>query len=266
LICVVSSLIVALIGVSVATIAPAQAVTGGASLSAQAGLTASGAGLTLQLTVTCPKGTSFTAIGTVTQRVSSTASATGTGDAASKACSGAAQTQRIGVPASPREGSAAARPFIVSSAFVTVSVGFCDQQSCVTRKLARSVSVVALTLNQSTYSSPDFTISLPSTGTVEAQGAGAIIRVPYRCAPNTAGLFSATLSERTGAYVYTGVDSAEVTCNSATQTGVLAFHADGAFWHAGPVFVRVLLDSFCGPPFCGAATIAFRTLTLGRPA
>ncbi len=256
----VSSLIAALVGISAAAEGSAQAVTQSMSISSQAGVTASGAGLTLQLNVNCPKGATFSTNASVTQRFSSTEAATGSGASIARPCTGTAQTQRVGIAATKR-------PFIVGPAFVSTTAAICDDQyNCVPLKAARTVSAVSLTLNQANYTSGGFSLGLPPTGTVEAKGAGALVRVPYRCDPGTFGDFTGRLVERTAGYVYTGQDYFSVECTSSNRTGVLAFHAVGPFWHAGPVFVLVDANYLCTPTVCGSGqSVAFRTLTLVRP-
>jgi hypothetical protein len=266
------ALLVALVGLALAAVAtPAEAVSGSVQLLPQAGLHAKGAGVTLQLTLTCPKGDIYSVGSTVTQRLSETTSATGSGPSgANGTCSGSPQALRDGLLAGDPTGTNTAlpNPFVLGAAFASTRVTICDaNQTCLTRKAARTVQVQAVILNKSFSNNSSLSTSIPPQGKIEARGAGAVIVLPYRCSKGLTGSLSLVLGQRTSRGVMTSSDdTGTLDCDATGKTGVVAFHAPRPFWQAGSAFA-VLNGFLCdGNGNCNVQAFAFRSLNLTSPA
>jgi hypothetical protein len=261
-------LLASVIGLGLLTVmGPAQAASGTVSVLPQASLNANGAGVTLQLSLTCPAGSTFSTTASLTQRISRTAAANGSGSSAPDSCSGTPQSVRVGVGGGLSTTSAP--PFILNTAFTSVTVQICDDpndfSSCVTQRVSRTVQLRALGLSKPAFSTPNFSVTLPGQATVEARGAGAIVKVPYQCTSTVQGTLALMLSQRVGKTVLSGFDNVQVVCDSSAQTGVMSFQASGPFWHTGAAFVLLSESQLCDESNCSFGGIAFRTLNLARP-
>lgn len=237
----------------------ASAASTNVTLLSTAGLHARGAGIAVQVSVACSSGASGFVDVVLSQRVSPTRVQSGSSSAA-VVCDGAAHRVRIGiVPRDPNTG-ALGSPFHVGPAFVTTNVNVCTDV-CVNDRDAGTVDVQSIILNKERSSSANVTVKLPASGRVEARGAGAIVRLPYRCSRGTSGTFFATLVQRTPTdTLISATAQVTPTCDGQDHAGLLAFHAPGEPWHRGPVFVT-LTGTLCATAGCSDAR-ALRTLTL----
>ncbi len=227
------------------------------------GLHARGAGMAVQVSVTCSPGEVGFVDVLASQRVSQTAVYSGSSTTPVR-CDGSAHRMRVGVvPRDPNTGSLTG-PFKVGPAFVTATLSVCAG-TCASSRDTRTVDVQAITLNTPWFVNPTLAVHLPDRGTVAARGAGAVVRISYRCSTGAAGTFSATLVQRTPTdTLISATAQLGATCDGRDRTGVLGFHAPGVPWHAGPVFV-LLTGSFCGDQGCFDPR-ALRTLSLVKPA
>lgn len=163
----------------------------------KASLKARGAGLVVRVHGSCP--TLFGNAGgvsvTVAQRVSDTLVVRAS-SGSSIPCDGNSHRRRIAVIPSTD-------PFRLGSAFVKAIFVTCSEFSCPQTPASRTVTVENETIDASRFTHPNLTFTILSSGTVEADGAGAQVRVRYRCTSSIGDTaserveFSATLAQRT---------------------------------------------------------------------
>jgi hypothetical protein len=242
--------------------APAHAADPSIALRPGGALHARGAAIVVEATLTCPAGMDV-AIGVrVTQRRADGSLVRGMGQRPVR-CTGAAMTRRIAASSADVRftGLNSGRPFFAGPAFVSASIGLCDEVTCVNVVSSRTVQLANVTLNAAQFSSTSLAVSLPARATLQAAGAGVLVRMPYRCAAGVTGTFELVLIERTStAAVTSASDGVVATCSGLNRTGIASFHAEAAPWRPGSAFV-VLTGGFCGSQGC-LTSYAHRTLTL----
>lgn len=239
-----------LIAVGVLTVPPAHAAEVAMTLSSRAGVQAGGAGLVVQVSMTCTAGLNVDVSTAVTQRQADGSLVRG-GGYRSVRCIGATQDVRLPLHSNdPSTGAPGGRPFTARAAFVSVTSSYCDPVTCYTSRVPGTVAVADVVMDAPRFSRSALALTLPATGVLEADGAGAVVRVPYRCTAGVGGHFEARLLQRTPTGSVIGsVDSLGLTCTGADRTGVLAFHAPDGAWRAGSAFF-VVGGSACGPTAC----------------
>ena len=240
-----------------ATAAPADV-----TILGTAGLHARGAAIAVQVSVTCSSGLAVSIDVQLSQRVSSYEVRYGS-SAAPVVCDGSAHRIRIGIVPRDQSTGAPGGPFKVGPAFVTASVSVCSV-SCVDASDVRTVDVQSIILNSPRASTPSLTAWLPPTGTVEAAGAGVVVRLFYRCSPGVGGQLFGSLVQRTpnvtGDTLMTATAKVTPRCDGLSHGADLAFDAPGQPWHVGAAFLS-LNGSACDADTCSDPR-AFRTVTL----
>jgi hypothetical protein len=243
--------------------APAHAAEPGITLLPGGALHARGAAIVVEATLTCPAG-QFVVVNVAATQVAADGSLVRGLGQRGVSCTGAAMTRRLSVSsADPRfTGVTTGRPFTAGAAFVTASFQWCDEVRCETETHSRSVQAASgVTMNAAQFTSSSLVMSLPAQATLEAAGAGVLVRVPYRCATSLTGAFQAVLIERTSTTAVTSSSAGnELTCSGVNRTGVLSFHAESAAWKKGTAFI-ILNGDVCGGQGC-LNGYAHRTLTL----
>jgi hypothetical protein len=249
-----------LLGAVLVGVPPAIAVEPTLSIRARAALHARGAAVVVEATETCPVGEMLALNAEVTQRLPDGSLIGGSGHRGVP-CTGAPQTTRIAVP-SAHTVQRGGQPFMTGPAFVTVSSSFCDP-GCRTRVAARTVQGAAFTMNVARFTNSGLTLTLPPSASLEASGAGTIVRVPYRCTADMQGIFEARLLQRTSANAVTeNIVNRTFVCSGINRTGVFAFHAISAAWVPGPAFL-MLHGGICDDQRCDDGVYAHRSLTVG---
>jgi len=241
---------------------PANAADPTITLRPGGALHARGAAIVVEATLTCPAGVDIGVSVRVTQRRADGSLVRGLGQRPLR-CSGAAITRRVAASSADVRltGLNSGAPFVAGAAFVTASFGICDEVRCVSAVHSRTVQLAKVRMNAAQFSSASLAVSLPAQATLQASGAGVLVRVPYRCATGFTGSFELTLIERTStAAVTSAADGVAATCSGLNRTGIASFHADAAAWRPGSAFV-VLTGSVCGSQGCLPA-YAHRTVTL----
>ena len=151
---------------------------------------------------------------------------------ASVICTGAPDTVSVAVPGYST--------FADGQAFATAELQTCSDFECSTTESAREVKVVPGTREDPSYRSDELTYRLPKTAEIQAEGAGAIVLVPYTCDAGLMGQFEASLAQATAdGFVETSGDSSEMRCSATSRTGILAFHAYTTGWEPGDAFLLV---------------------------
>jgi len=239
---------------SLATAAPADV-----TILGTAGLHARGAAIAVQVSVTCSSGLAGSINVELSQRVSSSVVRYGS-SAAPVVCDDSAHRIRIGIVPRDQSTGALGGPFKVGPAFVTASVSVCSV-SCVDASDVRTVDVQSIILNSPRVTTPSLTAWLPPTGTVEAAGAGVVVRLFYRCSSGVVSQLFGSLVQRTpNDTLMTATAKVTPLCDGLSHGADLAFHAPGQPWHVGAAFLS-LYGSACDADACSDPR-AFRTVTL----
>lgn len=217
---------------------PAHAADPGLDLREAGALQARGAGIAVEVVVTCPPGGVFGLSGRATQRRVDGSIVTGYGDRV-VACTGTARVARLTLStASPYAGISRAAPFRAGAAFVTVDTGVCDALGCRTVSSSRAVQVPARLLDAPRVTGSELVAALPGSATLEAGGAGVLVRVPYRCPAGSRGDLEAALEQRTSRAAVTSASATtSLTCDGTQRSAVLALHAVAAAWRTGVAVV-----------------------------
>jgi hypothetical protein len=156
------------------------------------------------------------------------------------------------------------KPFRVGSVFVTATLQECDFETCETTAASRTVRLADVALGVPTFTSARFSLRLPSSASLEADGAGAMIRVTYSCPGNERVFLNLSLHQRTPAGVTSAGTDGRHRCPGLNKTAVAAFHAEAFPWIRGPAYV-ILNGQACLDPDnqdCAPA-YAHRLLTVG---
>jgi hypothetical protein len=125
-------------------------------------------------------------------------------------------------------------------AFASADLQVCTGFECASTKTAREITLVPGTREVRSYHSRDLTYRLPQLGEIQADGAGAVVLVPYTCAAGLYGAFDAILAQASPeGFNNTSNDYADLRCTATSRAGILAFHANGSGWIAGKAFILV---------------------------
>jgi hypothetical protein len=243
-----------LIGTTLVATPPAAAAEMRVALRADGAVQARGAALVVVTTVTCDPGAFRVRLDIrVTQRLSDGKLVHGSGGADRVSCTGSPESLRIAIRAAgePSGFPSSAPPFAATSAFVSASLRDCDQgcdgpSASRTVKLARDVP----TFSRPRSATRQSRIYLDAaTATVEAGGAGATVRVPYKCYPTgTSESLSVVLLQRTSLDTVTSsIIFPGWPCTGVKRVGVAVFHAEADLWRQGPAYL-IVSGEFCTFP------------------
>jgi hypothetical protein len=221
-----------------------------------------GSGLVLGLDVSCDAASDFAFLDLRVTQIGRDGSPVTTYYTTNIDCKGRVDRLVVGLTPSGGESEEGA-PFEPGSAFVSGTVASCTEFECSSADATQSVRLRERTINRATFTDSALTLALPKTGTIEAAGAGATVKIGYTCQAGVVGSFFGTLAQRAGDAVALGYDGMEITCDQIHRSGILAFHATTAAWKAGAAFLTLEGEACDAGYTCAHHPHTFRTLTLG---
>jgi len=242
---------------------PAYAADSTVTVRADGAVRARGAAIVVVVNVTCSGSAEFPPSLSLraTQRLADGTLLRGSGHAPD-VCTGS--PTRVALTAQDFGTGEGLKPFRVGSVFVTATLQECGFETCETTAASRTVRLADVALGVPTYTSARFSLRLPSSASLEADGAGAIIRVTYSCPGDERVFLNLSLHQRTSARVTSAGTDGRHRCPGLNKTAVAAFHAEAFPWIRGPAYVILNGQACLDPDNQDCATAyAHRLLTVG---